>query len=296
MTVRISKDGKLFRYESSPCFQEHLFAIFTPESLHNVLKFASLPERDDASAEGKHTDLVHFQASWLLIPEDELPSADPDLASSDGEVLGAWQSTEAFKVHRFRVPEQSTGKRRLSSTNASQSVKLRRPCTTVRPEPQSSSALQAPVDDDSSDVDYCSEEDDSSDDDDLSNVAPQFRHILIGDEEAVRKSYHDNLEAIQQIPCKHIAKSWVKVVEPKKQAQYPYNGGAKKAEAIEKYGKEHQGYLTAPPWWPPLEMCPHTEPDHIKKHGMCSSNTLSSPLTAFSTSLSVGTYPLRSQH
>ena len=166
-------------------------------------------------------------------------------------------------MYRFQLAKQSTRKRRLSPSQASQSPKLRRSCAHVQYDSQFSPAVDTSTEDNSS------EEDDSSDDEDRANLVPEYKQIRIGDEEAVRKCYHDNLEAIQQIPCKHIAKAWVKVVEPKKQANHPYNGGKTKWEAIAKYGREQQGRMTAPPWWPDVDICPHTEPDHIKKQGVC---------------------------
>lgn len=52
---------------------------------------------------------------------------------------------------------------------------------------------------------------------------------------------------IQQIGCRAIAKSWIKEIEPNKQATYPYKNGAR----------------SRPPWWPTDII--HKEPDHIRK-------------------------------
>ena len=92
------------------------------------------------------------------------------------------------------------------------------------------------------------------------------KEIKIGDEQAVVLSYYELLDVIQQVPCKEIAKAWIKAIDPKKQAKNPYNGGKSKAIAIAKYGKENQGFMTMPDWWPEKD-CRHTEPDHIKKDG-----------------------------
>lgn len=113
-----------------------------------------------------------------------------------------------------------------------------------------------------------SSEEDLSDDDEADVKSCKRKWIRIGDAQAVNDCYHDLFEAIQQIPCKYIAKAWVKVKAPKKQSQHPYNGGKWKAEAIAKFGKDNPGAFTMPGWWPPKN-CRHKEPDHIKKPGVC---------------------------
>jgi len=113
-----------------------------------------------------------------------------------------------------------------------------------------------------------SSEEDLSDDDEADPKLCETKNIRIGDAHAVNDCYHSNFEAIKQIPCKYIAKAWIKVKEPKKQAHHPYNGGKLKDEAIAKFGKDNQGALTMPNWWP-KEDCRHKEPDHIKKPGAC---------------------------
>lgn len=54
-------------------------------------------------------------------------------------------------------------------------------------------------------------------------------------------------EEFQQLPCKSLAKSWIKIVEPKKQAKYPYKLRDK----------------SKPYWWP--SDARHVEPDHLRK-------------------------------
>ncbi|KAK3902533.1 hypothetical protein C8A05DRAFT_33763 [Staphylotrichum tortipilum] len=78
--------------------------------------------------------------------------------------------------------------------------------------------------------------------------------LRIGDAGAVQRFYESRLKAVQQTACKEIAKAFVKVIAPKKQARNPYTGGLD----------------TAPDWWP--EKCGvdgkevrHIEPDHLHK-------------------------------
>ncbi|CUM50063.1 uncharacterized protein AC631_00903 [Debaryomyces fabryi] len=59
--------------------------------------------------------------------------------------------------------------------------------------------------------------------------------------------YYDLMSSLSQAVCKTIAKEWIKVAEPKKQALYPY-----------------KFYNTSkPPWWP--AKVNHIEPDHLDK-------------------------------
>ncbi|KAG7797635.1 hypothetical protein KL929_002478 [Ogataea haglerorum] len=54
-------------------------------------------------------------------------------------------------------------------------------------------------------------------------------------------------DEFQQIPCKLLAKAWIRLIEPKKQSRYPYKLGDR----------------SKPLWWP--ESCRHKEPDHLRK-------------------------------
>jgi len=66
----------------------------------------------------------------------------------------------------------------------------------------------------------------------------------------VTQYYENRLHDIQQNACKLICKNWVKIIEPKKQVNHPYNGGE----------------ASRPDWWPIGTR--HREPDHLSKQGM----------------------------
>lgn len=81
------------------------------------------------------------------------------------------------------------------------------------------------------------------------------RTIAIGDDSARDEVYRQCLKDMQQNGCKVIGKAWVKLLEPKKQSNYPYTKGASKR----------------PPWWPAVtgpNKIRHAEPDHLHKRGM----------------------------
>ncbi|KAK0732833.1 hypothetical protein B0T21DRAFT_290847 [Apiosordaria backusii] len=99
----------------------------------------------------------------------------------------------------------------------------------------------------------------SLEDDDAATVLggprrPAKTTIMIGDSDAVWAFYERRFRLCHQITCRLIAKAFIKLIEPRKQTNYPYTGGN----------------AGAPRWWPssygpenrPLT---HREPDHIKK-------------------------------
>lgn len=61
--------------------------------------------------------------------------------------------------------------------------------------------------------------------------------------------YQKAMTSLSQLVCKAVAKIWIKVAEPNKQANHPY-----------KYSNESK-----PAWWP--SGVDHIEPDHLDKHG-----------------------------
>ena len=70
----------------------------------------------------------------------------------------------------------------------------------------------------------------------------------------VRTFFDQQLCLAQQNCCKIMAKAWVKMIEPKKQSNFPYT----------------RGDAGRPPWWPdtPVDVgrdgyVPHREPDHL---------------------------------
>jgi hypothetical protein len=110
------------------------------------------------------------------------------------------------------------------------------------------------------------EADIGSDSDEESYFAATNRKmsLKIDDAEGIKNLFYANrFKRMHQLPCKMIAKAWIKVIEPKKQAKFPYNGG-KKAKQLGH--TKPNGEVTRPPWWPLNQ--PHKEPDHIRKTGM----------------------------
>ncbi|CAN3354971.1 hypothetical protein DICA0_C07800 [Diutina catenulata] len=61
--------------------------------------------------------------------------------------------------------------------------------------------------------------------------------------------YRNLLAGMSQLVCKDLAKQWIKIVQPNKQATFPY-----------KFKEDSK-----PPWWP--RHVAHVEPDHMDKEG-----------------------------
>ena len=90
-------------------------------------------------------------------------------------------------------------------------------------------------------------------------------------DEICERFYGPNFKFLGQLACKDVGRAWIKMCHPRKQSQYPYNGGATAAQSQRLYGCK--GELSKPPWWPRFEGwrdghgCRHIEPDHERKLG-----------------------------
>lgn len=91
---------------------------------------------------------------------------------------------------------------------------------------------------------------------------PPGRSVLrVGDRDMMRRYYEKAFEDFQQLNCRAIAKSYIKLVEPRKQVHFPYNGRKVIAGVTQRVSPE----LTKPGWWPADVL--HKEPDHLLKNG-----------------------------
>lgn len=92
-------------------------------------------------------------------------------------------------------------------------------------------------------------------------LAIQTATIPVNEKRLLRQYYEKVFQNLQQTNCRVIAKAYIKLVEPRKQAQYPYNGRRTVAGRTQQFSPEE----TKPPWWPPGVS--HREPDHLPKAG-----------------------------
>lgn len=95
----------------------------------------------------------------------------------------------------------------------------------------------------------------------LNLAAPQRVPITVKDRDFCRLYYEKIFHNLQQTNCRIIAKAYIKLVEPRKQVNYPYNG----RKIIEGQTRQLDPEASKPPWWPPGVS--HREPDHLPKVG-----------------------------
>ncbi|KAJ5538579.1 hypothetical protein N7494_008058 [Penicillium frequentans] len=89
---------------------------------------------------------------------------------------------------------------------------------------------------------------------------PPGRSVLrVDNADLLRRYYEKAFEDFQQLNCRAIAKSYIKLVEPRKQVHFPYNGRKVIAGVSQRVNPE----LTKPGWWP--QDVQHKEPDHLLK-------------------------------
>lgn len=82
--------------------------------------------------------------------------------------------------------------------------------------------------------------------------------LKIGDTDKVTAYYESVFKRLQQLNCRMLAKSFIKLIEPRKQVRHPYNGGRGAVP-----GERGDPELTKPDWWPRDVI--HKEPDHLRK-------------------------------
>uniref|UniRef100_A0A093VTJ0 Subtelomeric hrmA-associated cluster protein AFUB-079030/YDR124W-like helical bundle domain-containing protein n=1 Tax=Talaromyces marneffei PM1 TaxID=1077442 RepID=A0A093VTJ0_TALMA len=87
--------------------------------------------------------------------------------------------------------------------------------------------------------------------------------IRVDDEARLKKYYEKAFDSFQQLNCRVIAKAFIKLVEPRKQVNYPYNG--RRASSSPGGERRADPEMTKPPWWP--VGVTHKEPDHLLKPG-----------------------------
>ncbi|KAJ5815027.1 hypothetical protein N7474_006804 [Penicillium riverlandense] len=94
---------------------------------------------------------------------------------------------------------------------------------------------------------------------DHSEVRGTTSMISVSDADLLGLYYKKAFENLHQTNCRVLAKAYVKLVEPRKQVNYPYNGRKTVAGTSIQLDPD----VTKPPWWP--SGVSHREPDHLPK-------------------------------
>lgn len=96
---------------------------------------------------------------------------------------------------------------------------------------------------------------------DFNMISDEKAMVSVKDRDILALYYMKAFESLQQTNCRILAKAYIKLVEPQKQVNYPYNGRKIVAMAPRQFDPE----MTKPPWWP--SGVSHREPDHLPKVG-----------------------------
>ncbi|KAJ6038591.1 uncharacterized protein N7446_005394 [Penicillium canescens] len=83
--------------------------------------------------------------------------------------------------------------------------------------------------------------------------------ISVNNRDHLTLYYTEAFESLQQRNCRILAKAYIKLVEPRKQVNYPYNGRKIVSGATRQFDPQ----VTKPPWWP--SGVSYREPDHLPK-------------------------------
>ncbi|KAL2812467.1 hypothetical protein BJX63DRAFT_241780 [Aspergillus granulosus] len=83
--------------------------------------------------------------------------------------------------------------------------------------------------------------------------------LPISNQSLLRKYYAKAFDSLQQTNCRILAKAYIKLVEPRKQVNFPYNGRKHISGTPQQFDPE----TTKPAWWP--TGVTHREPDHLRK-------------------------------
>ncbi|KAL8736830.1 MAG: hypothetical protein Q9181_002294 [Wetmoreana brouardii] len=127
------------------------------------------------------------------------------------------------------------------------------------------------------DGEHVCDSDESDDDDDGEPLLEEaFETVRVDSKGKIAEYYRKAFAQIGQLQLKTLLKAWIKLRQPRKQTENPYNGRKSKPEQARH--KQQSGFVddnpgrdTAPDWWPMQDGwrngkgCRHKEPDHTKK-------------------------------
>jgi hypothetical protein len=85
--------------------------------------------------------------------------------------------------------------------------------------------------------------------------------ISVEDRPLLALYYSKVFQNLQQTNCRILAKAYIKLVEPRKQVNHPYNG----RKVVAGNPTQFDPNVSKPPWWP--SGVSHREPDHLPKVG-----------------------------
>lgn len=187
-----------------------------------------------------------FRCNWRVLTNVDHPWPVSSIGAPHSHFSAAAVCTRAYKhMHANEVPEYATNeaaRQRLTSPQPAEYLCHSQPC---------SSGLQYPE----------FKQHDLDLDTGLKVLPSNGGLIPIQDPQAMIHVYEKAFEKILQTNCRVLAKAYIKLVEPRKQVNYPYNG----RKSIRGRTVQLNPEATKPSWWP--SHVRHREPGHLLKVG-----------------------------
>lgn len=118
-------------------------------------------------------------------------------------------------------------------------------------------------------ADFCDTDDSEGDERERVIFEEESQHFRADERDKIAEHYRKAMAHGGQTWMRNLMKAWIKIREPGKQTNFPYNGGPNRSD-----DPHNPGRNTAPDWWCCQEHwqvglgCRHKEPDHLWKRGI----------------------------
>ncbi|EAW06990.1 DUF2841 domain-containing protein [Aspergillus clavatus NRRL 1] len=220
--IYVDHSGKL-GFEASPSIADSCQSILSPSVTETFLRAVAISSKDSLS--GSSSPDFSYTASEAAREGSPLSPQSLDIAGTD--ILTRKESISSLETQRKYTNEVETETPLEKSHAGSRHAKRKK---------VSHECMVA-----------------------INITCNQRAMLPLRDQRRLRRYYEKAFESLQQINCRTIAKAYVKLVEPRKQVNYPYNG----RKLIAGVSRQLDPELTKPAWWP--SGVTHKEPDHLPK-------------------------------
>jgi hypothetical protein len=238
----IDESGKL-RFEASPSIANDAHAILSPKVAHSFLKAVAGSENGARAGKEFHTNYFTIDLTWQALNR-------PPNFEVGGVLLLRIRRLLALAPDPLRESPKCI--KLLEDSNKCSSLAL----DGSRKRKRASHEYVLP----------------------MSITSYPKTMLPVGNKSVLRSYYEKAFECLQQTNCRILAKAYIKLVEPRKQVTYPYNGHKVVAGIPQQFDPEE----TRPLWWP--TGVTHREPDHLRKPGNCQTNWFLAPILRLSQS------------
>ncbi|KAJ5477618.1 hypothetical protein N7530_003127 [Penicillium desertorum] len=219
--IYIDNDGNLCQ-RASDSISESREAIFSPRVTGEFLRAVAM-SREARATQSQVSPELQVPSSWGQSFNNSSAPSQGESAGYNGMGLGSHQ--------RMQVPSQSESSFQPATWPSCESWSLQ-----ASSQPKKNFGGR-----------------------NLNPASHQRASISVKERGLLRLYYEKIFQNLQQTNCRIIAKAYIKLVEPRKQVNYPYNG----RKIVEGRTQQLDPEATKPPWWP--QGVSHREPDHLPK-------------------------------